>query len=246
MSQLVEELQIAHPIDPVHGHERFSLLDSGSSVEGESTKTTTKETRMSRKRVLCLHGYHGNASVLRSQMGSLTDGFSSEFEFVPVNAPSIAQGDFGWWHGAFALWNQPFRGWERTRDWVVKLFAEQEFDGVFGFSQGAALTGLLVGMRAPDGQPSEAAPLRFDFAMTAGGFVSNEPGHASLYAATAGHELPSLHMMGRSDTIVPIADSRRLSDRFSAPVVIEHSGGHIIPSTPAVREQVAEFFDSLP
>jgi predicted esterase len=203
------------------------------------------EDRMTRKRVLCLHGYHGNASLLQSQMGALTDGFSSEFDFVAVNAPSIADGDFGWWHGEFALWNEPFRGWERTRDWVVKLFAEQDFDGVFGFSQGAALTGLLVGMRAADGWPSESTPLRFDFAMMAGGFVSNEPGHAPLYAATAGYGLPSIHMMGRSDAVVPIEDSRRLAARFTAPTVVEHSGGHVIPSSAVVREKVAEFFDSL-
>jgi predicted esterase len=201
---------------------------------------------MTRKRVLCLHGYHGSASLLESQMGPLTDGFASQFEFVALNAPSIAEGDFGWWHGAFALWNEPFRGWERTRDWVVNLFAEQEFDGVFGFSQGAALAGLLVGMRAPDGQPNVSAPLRFDFAMMAGGFVSDEPGHASLYASRTRFDLPSLHLMGRADTIVPIDDSRRLSDRFSTPTVVAHSGGHIIPSTTAVREQVADFFERLP
>ena len=196
---------------------------------------------MSRKRVLCLHGYHGNASLLRSQMGGLTDEFSSRFEFVAVDAPSIAAGDFGWWHGAFALWNEPFRGWERTREWVINLFAEEDFDGVFGFSQGAALTGLLVGMRASDGEPSEAAPLRFDFAMMAGGFVSNEPAHAPLYASAAGFRLPSVHMMGRADTIVPIGDSRQLADRFSAPVIVEHAGGHVVPSETAVRKQVAEF-----
>jgi predicted esterase len=196
---------------------------------------------MSKKRVLCLHGYHGNASLLRSQMGGLTNAFSSNFEFVAVDAPSIAAGDFGWWHGAFALWNEPFRGWERTREWVVKLFAEQDFDGVFGFSQGAALTGLLVAMRAADGQPSEARPLRFGFAMMAGGFVSNEPAHAPLYLNAAGFRLPSLHLIGRSDTIVPMDDSRRLADRFTSPVVVEHAGGHVVPSGPAVRDRVADF-----
>jgi predicted esterase len=220
-------------------------LDSTLRGEGESTQAKPKEGRMSRKRVLCLHGYHGSASLLRSQMGALTNQFSSEFEFVAVNAPAIADGDFGWWHGAFALWNESFRGWERIRDWVVNLFAAQEFDGVFGFSQGAALTGLLVGMRAPDGHPTPTTPLRFDFAIMAGGFVSREPGHESLYSSKAGFELPSLHMMGRSDTIVPMDDSRRLAGRFSAPTVVEHSGGHVIPSTPAVSAQVADFLDSL-
>jgi pimeloyl-ACP methyl ester carboxylesterase len=200
---------------------------------------------MSKKRVLCLHGYHGNASLLQSQMAALSEALPSDFEFVALDAPSIAYGDFGWWHGAFALWNEPFRGWDRTREWVVNLFAEQDFDGVFGFSQGAGLTGLLVGMRAPDGRPTASTPLRFDFAVMVGGFVSDEPGHASLYESVASFEVPSLHIMGRSDMVVPMEVSRRLADCFTSPRVVEHPGGHVIPGTPAVRKQVAEFFDSL-
>ncbi len=201
---------------------------------------------MEKKRVLCLHGYHGRASVLRSQMSALTDQFSSGFDFVAIDAPSIADGDFGWWHGAFSLWNEPFRGWDRTREWVVNLFNEQHFDGVFGFSQGAALAGLLVGMRAPDGQVSASTPLSFDFAMMAGGFISDEPEHASLYTSSASFALPSLHLMGLADSIVPVEDSRRLARQFTLPTVVEHPGGHVVASTPAVRDQVAAFFDRLP
>src|SRR2546430_350944 len=84
---------------------------------------------------------------------------------VQVDAPSLSTADFGWWH-------LNFRGWERTQDWMVSLFQqEQRFDGVFGFSQGAALTSLLVGMRGTD-------RLSFDFAMMVGGFRSDSPAHA--------------------------------------------------------------------
>src|SRR2546430_4930794 len=100
---------------------------------------------MARIRILCLHGYHGSAKVLRSQMEPLTEGLESDVEFVYVDAPSLSTGDFGWWHLNFS-------GWERTRDWAVSLFQrEPHFDGVFGFSQRAALTSLLVRMRAADG-----------------------------------------------------------------------------------------------
>jgi hypothetical protein len=58
-----------------------------------------------------------------------------------VDAPSLASGDFGWWH-------EGFRGWERTRDWAVELLRTgPRIDGIFGFSQGAALTGLLAALR---------------------------------------------------------------------------------------------------
>jgi pimeloyl-ACP methyl ester carboxylesterase len=190
---------------------------------------------MSRVRVLCLHGYSGNSRILRAQMRPLVADLDKEVEFVYLDAPSLGRGDFGWWH-------HEFRGWERTRDWMSDLFErEQHFDGVFGFSQGAALTSLLVGMRSPNGQVDGRKPLRFEFAVMVGGFRSDSPKHADLYACRESYTLPSLHIMGRSDSIVPIEDSRDLCDHFTAPVVLEHTGGHVIPSTPAIRKAVAGF-----
>ncbi len=43
---------------------------------------------MKKLRVLCLHGYHGSADVLRDQMSALTSGLEPLAEFVFVDAPS--------------------------------------------------------------------------------------------------------------------------------------------------------------
>jgi pimeloyl-ACP methyl ester carboxylesterase len=172
---------------------------------------------MSRKRVLALHGYHGSAELVQSQLAPLFAPFEAQLEFVAFDAPSIAAGDFGWWHGRFALWDEPFSSWDRTVDWATKLFAEEQFDGIFGFSQGAGLAGLLVGMRAADGHPTVEMPLAFDFAMMVGGFVSDEPAYAPLYESTSSYDLPSLHLTGRADGTVPIAHSLRLAGKFEAP-----------------------------
>ena len=55
--------------------------------------------------------------------------------------------------------------------------AGPRFDGVFGFSQGAALAGLLTAV-----QESGGAPPGFDFgfAVMVGGFTSDLPKHAEL------------------------------------------------------------------
>jgi predicted esterase len=196
---------------------------------------------MSTTRLLCLHGYHGNKSILRRQLAPLVDGLDTVAEFVTVDAPSLAEGDFGWWHGDFPTSDGNYRGWERTRDWITDLFAREHFDGVFGFSQGAALTGLLAGMRSVNGERSAQAPLLFDFAIMVGGFRSEAPDHRALYAATDRYALPSLHIMGASDSIVPAPDSRVLADQFTAPAILEHQGGHVIPATPSVRDGVAAF-----
>lgn len=190
-------------------------------------------------RVLCLHGYHGSADILRQQMNPLVSGLDSDLEFVCVDAPSLAAGDFGWWH-------HNFRGWERTRDWAVDFFSRHEhFDGVFGFSQGAALTSLLVGLRAPDGQASQQRPLTFEFAMMVGGFRSDSPIHADLYASQESYRLPSLHIIGDSDQVVPATDSRVLARQFASPVVVTHRGGHVIPGTPPVRREVTRFLGEM-
>jgi hypothetical protein len=190
-------------------------------------------------RVLCLHGYHGSAGILRQQMNPLVTGLDPGLEFVCVDAPSLAAGDFGWWH-------HNFRGWERTRDWAVAFFSRQEhFDGVFGFSQGAALTSLLVGLRAPDGQVTEERPLTFEFAMMVGGFRSDSPVHAGLYASRENYRLPSLHIIGDSDQVVPAPDSRVLARQFASPVVLAHPGGHVIPGTPSIRREVTRFLDEM-
>jgi hypothetical protein len=62
----------------------------------------------------------------------------------------------------------------------------------------------------------EQYPLSFEFAIMAGGFRSDSPGHAGLYARRESYELPS-------------------------PVVLEHAAGHVIASTAPVRAHVAEF-----
>ncbi len=138
-----------------------------------------------------------------------------------------------------------YKGWARTREAIVAWFErEGPFDGVFGFSQGAALTGLLVGLRAPDGKKTAERPLAFDSAVMVGGFRSNDPEHASLYARRDSYDLPSLHMLGRADSIVPSASSRALAACFAGATLLEHDGGHVIANDPASCERVGAFLDA--
>jgi pimeloyl-ACP methyl ester carboxylesterase len=182
---------------------------------------------MNATRILCLHGYHGSAAILRRQMTPVAAAVPADVELVFVDAPTLATGDFVWWHDGF-------RGWERTRDWAVELFGAHRFDGVFGFSQGAALTGLLAALRE-----TGATPIAFDMAIMVGGFTSTAPQHANLF--THRLQVPSLHVMGRNDSVIPMRDSQLLMERFAEPVVIEHAGGHVIPDDPAITTRIAGF-----
>ena len=181
-------------------------------------------------RVLCLHGYHGSASILRRHMAPLADALPADIEFVYIDAPSLASGGFGWWH-------EGFTGWEHTRDWITgQLSAGPRIDGIFGFSQGAALTGLLAALRE---SPQAPPGLDFEFAIMVGGFTSFLPQHAGLFRRPL--TIPSVHVIGRSDGIVPRADSVKLASRFADPLILEHGGGHVIPADRAVAEPIARF-----
>jgi hypothetical protein len=184
-------------------------------------------------RVLCFHGYHGSASILRSQMAGLVSAMPSNIDFLYVDAPSLARGDFGWWHEGFS-------GWKLTLAWAQELFATQpRFDGVFRFSQGAALVGLLAAANESETY-RRSQESWFDFAALAGGFKSGSPQHADLFERRLA--TPSVHTMGQSDRIVPSRDSRVLAAAFKDPLIIEHPGGHIVPGTEAVTRLVAQFF----
>ncbi|MEZ0109690.1 pimeloyl-ACP methyl ester carboxylesterase [Catenulispora sp. EB89] len=184
-------------------------------------------------RILALHGYHGSADILRRQLHPLASSLRG-VEFVHVDAPSLAERDFGWWHS-------PARGWDRSRAWALDLFAAQpRFDGVFGFSQGAAMTGLLAGMRGAQlGDPQ--SPIAFDFAVMVGGFKNDAPEHAEIYRSR--FTVPSVHIIGHADRVIPPPESRDLAEQFVDPVILTHGGGHVVPNTPAVVDGLTRFLD---
>jgi predicted esterase len=186
--------------------------------------------------ILALHGYHGSAQALRRQIAPLADALPPGVNLTFVDAPSLARGDFGWWH-------EGFTGWEATRDWVAELTAGEHFDGVIGFSQGAALAGLLLATQEAAGDAAGNTPLAFGFGfgVMIGGFTSEEPRHAALLRRKLATR--SLHVTGSADGIVPMRDSLRLAERFADPVIVKHGGGHVIPTDPRVLGRIVEFVD---
>jgi hypothetical protein len=186
-------------------------------------------------------------------MEELTEGLKEFAEFVCLDAPSLCKGDFGWWHAigdnnrANVLRAGAVRyvGWEATYEWIVSQFdMAGPFDGVFGFSQGAALASVLVGLRSVGASEAEGTSLDFSFVILAGGFSVRDSTLSRAYGSVSSYDLPSLHLIGASDLIVPPSISMAVAARFRNPVIVGHQNGHTVPGDVETRQLVASFLEA--
>ena len=106
------------------------------------------------------------------------------------------------------------------------------YDGVLGFSQGAALAALLCAA-----VPTDAGGSLFRFAMLYGGYPPR-----GLAGAMG---VPSLHVWGKVDRQVDPRRSEELARMFVKPAVHVHEGGHFIPTSPDEREVYRAFLESV-
>lgn len=191
-------------------------------------------------RILALHGFRGSGAALHRQMRAFGAGLADEAEFVCADAPARADGAVGWWRALEE--SDPndapikrYDGWDKSRDFIAeRCRLEGPFDGVFGFSQGATLAGLLVALGTPS----------FEFAILVGGFVSADPAHVPLYRPGA-FDVPSLHLIGLADNVVPPERSRALALSFHEPLILEHEGGHIVPAGAQVLDDRLAFLRKM-
>lgn len=110
------------------------------------------------------------------------------------------------------------------------------FDGILGFSQGAAMAALLCAQKE-----KLKGEIDFRFAVLCSGFAVNmddlEQGSVNC---------PSLHIYGNdkgSDRQIETRASQRLASLFedASCVVIEHDFGHITPTRSPYIDQIKDF-----
>ncbi|KAJ2865572.1 Ovarian cancer-associated protein 2, partial [Coemansia erecta] len=171
-----------------------------------------------------------------------------------------------------AWWNRsedPKRTWEEIKqsaETVVQAMKEHgPIDGIIGFSQGAGMAAIMMALQHASQQQhcdtvydsdvqtliESVRPLggALKFAFFFAGFYPDVPQFEALVSGAAGKiGVPSLHMVGRADRIVPMARGRELAARAftaEAAVVMEHEGGHFVPCNAAWRAKYQEFLDSI-
>ena len=212
---------------------------------------------MSKKlRVLCIHGYRQNEASFRERTGALRKLLKKHVDFVFVSAPHVIpepanlaraeeERERGWWFSKpdssyYALEKTDCcLGFQTSLDAIHATFEEQgPFDGLLGFSQGAAFLPLLGVLK----QREPSGPLQFRFAILVAAFESLVSPHSDFYSEEKPlFDVPSFHVIGASDSVIPAAVSESLAARCPGAVVYRHEGGHYIPASGQLKTALLEF-----
>ena len=174
-------------------------------------------------------------------------------DFADATSDSSAK-NWAWWQ-ARQPHSAPFHdyvGLDRGLEHIAHILERDgPFDGVIGFSQGAAAAAMTAALLEPGRQEAFAdteentggiafppafahlshPPLRF--VVSYSGFASTFPGYAAFYKPLI--TTPSLHFLGTLDTVLEECWARALLDscehRSTGPdgILVVHPGGHSVP-----------------
>lgn len=134
------------------------------------------------------------------------------------------------------------KGWDTSWDFLQNVFKTLgPFDGVLGFSQGAAVAAALCPFRHLS--PTTGS-VNFKFVVLCSGFPSPIPLHKEVMVGDSGIDCPSLHIFGGRDRQIDMDKSEQLVKLFRRDecTVVKHSFGHIIPTKPEFIQQYVNFF----
>jgi len=79
--------------------------------------------------------------------------------------------------------------------------------------------------------------VRFRFAILFCGFESRN----SKHSFGGKIDLPTLHVVGKTDKVIPIEQATAFEDLFTNLTRSEHEGGHFIPSSGESKKEVIKF-----
>ena len=137
--------------------------------------------------------------------------------------------------------------WHASLEHIGKCFKEQgPFDGVFGFSQGAATAAALCQLQMAKNLKQPLNFIDFKFAIFISGFIPSHGlyiGNEDIDTSMPLSKFNSLHISGKTDEIIKPIRSKALVNKFSNNnnQHVEHSGGHLVPSEKHVRDALKEF-----
>lgn len=194
--------------------------------------------------ILCLHGSYQSGEIFSGKLKMLQKRLRGIAVLYFVDAPHVPEdasgGDRGrcWWQKG-AQRGQPHphwaQQWASSQDILRGALRHAErvgrpFDGVLGFSNGAAVAAMLLAGLADSGSP--ALPR---FAILCAGYLPT-----ALQGAQA-LDVPSLHVVGSADEQVPLEQARPLQQLFLQAQEYLHDQGHLVPQRAADCEVFVNF-----
>ncbi|KAJ3395029.1 Ovarian cancer-associated protein 2 [Entophlyctis sp. JEL0112] len=250
-------------------------------------------------RILCLHGFAQNAAIFRRRSAVLRKDFEANgITLAYLDAPHIAplyeleqdlhalhesarlqrHGEVdpaevgrAWWVPSADRTSQS--GYAESIKHLLSIWSsEGPFDGILGFSQGAALAPLfLAELRLYNSGQQESGKLLLPrFMILISGFIPVAIKSLALLS-TDNPEVdgvwdfwrresedgtittPTMHVIGTGDAWVSPAESRALAARFygissndetfaeNKSIIVEHDGGHYVPTNADMRTKFKEF-----
>lgn len=168
---------------------------------------------------------------------------SSDSE-VQEKPASVGDDQKGWWFSDAQTHSFDARqecesslGLEQSLE-VVQMAVKElgPFDGILGFSQGAALVAMLCSLQEQKLDPT----FDFRFAILVAGFRSACAQHQYFYK-DVNITVPSLHVFGQHDKVIQEQMSRDLLPLFPGAQVLNHQGGHFVPAASAHKHIYQEF-----
>ncbi|KAG6598715.1 hypothetical protein SDJN03_08493, partial [Cucurbita argyrosperma subsp. sororia] len=207
------------------------------------------ESNIQRKpRILCLHGFRTSGAILKKHVEKWPTSVLDQFDFHFMDAPFPSRGK----SEVEGLHDPPYFEWfqfhEDTADFAnveeCLQFIENHmlehgpFDGLLGFSQGAALAALLPGFQAKGVALTRVPKIKFVIIIS--GVKLESPSLDAQEAYASSIACPSLHFLSEEDFFMP--SGLQLLESFVEPFVINHLKGHTVPKLDQKSLKIMENF----
>lgn len=211
-------------------------------------------------KLLALHSFRTSAAIFEKQLKIsglyrlLTEDLGAELTFV--NAPHKASGPipqdvqmafpsqddgengyYEWWNATFDeehnTWH--YENCDASLEFLKGIWKEHGgFDGIIGFSQGAAITALLSAMLVIEknemsqeiGSVDDGKWLKPPKCIVCISGIKVRDARFVPYYQAISH-LPSVHIFGQHDPVKILTN--KLVKCFASPVVLTHERGHVVP-----------------
>ncbi|KAI3472406.1 hypothetical protein Pfo_029527 [Paulownia fortunei] len=187
-----------------------------------------------KKRILCLHGFRTSGSFLKKQISKWDPSIFAHFDMdfpdgiYPAGGKSDIEGIFPPPYFEWFQFNKEFTEYtnlEACIDYLCDYITSKgPFDGLLGFSQGAALSGLLLGYQAQGKILKEHPSMKLFVSISGSKF--RDPSISEV-AYKDPIRVKSVHFIGDKDWLK--LPSEELATAFENPLIIRHPQGHTVP-----------------